>query len=398
MGGAGVAHPEDAIGAIHWNPASITGLKSSELSLGIDIFVPSSTLSSTVAAGAIGGVFPPVNLSGSTEARKRVYPIPAGAYVHHDEDSKLAYGIGVLAIAGFGAEYKEDPTNPVLAPQPFGFGRLESEYRAVQFVPTIAYKVTDHLSLGVAPTVTWQSLRLEPFILGSRGDYFHAGVPVYRPGESKDSSLGIGVQVGAYYKSDQGIELGVSYKSPQKFQKLEYEGVDASGAPITTDFQLDYPAILSGGVGYAGDGPWGFAADVRYIFYEGVSGFETLPLGPQGGLRGLGWRNIWASAIGASYKTDSGVVLRAGYSFAQRAMPDDVALFNSATPTIVKHKLAGGVSIPFADSYTFNFTYTHNFENTLEGPRFGPGAPLALGIVRTEASGNGFLFGLQKRF
>jgi long-chain fatty acid transport protein len=399
MGGAGVAHAEDAIGAVHWNPATITALSGTELSLGIDLFVPSSTLRSTERAGAVGGVFPPVDRAGETDARTRIYPIPAAAIVFDDDDSKLAYALGLFATAGFGVEYGEDPTNPVLSPQPFGFGRVETFYVAAQIVPTIAYEITENVSVGVAPVVNWQRLSIEPFLLGPRD--FYAGPlapPIYRPGENSASAFGIGVQAGVYYHSDEGVELGFSYKSPQKFSALEFEGVDALGREQTVEFPLDYPAIVSAGVGYRGDGPWGFAADVRYIFYEGVDGFETLPLAPGGGVQGLGWRNIWAAATGFSYKLDGGAVFRGGYSFAQRAMPDEVALFNAATPTIVKHKLAGGVSVPVWNDFLFNFTYTHNFENELRGPRFGPGAPEALGIVQTTASGNGFLFGLQKRF
>jgi long-chain fatty acid transport protein len=151
-------------------------------------------------------------------------------------------------------------------------------------------------------------------------------------------------------------------------------------------------------VGYRGPSRWGFAGDVRYINYDGVNGFETLPSGPARELRGLGWRSIWATAMGASFRLNSHVGLRGGYSFAQRAMPDDVALYNVAAPTLVRHKAAGGVSIALTESSSFHFTYTHNFEGSLRGPRFGPGTPDALGVVDANASGNGFLFGYSVSF
>ena len=116
------------------------------------------------------------------------------------------------------------------------------------------------------------------------------------------------------------------------------------------------------------------------------------------GTLSLGWRNIWATAVGASYAVSSRLVLRGGHSFAQRAMPDDVALFNVASPTLVRHKLAGGFGYKVTESATFNVALTHNFEGSLTGPRFGPGTPLTLGTVEAKASGNGFLFGLNKTF
>jgi long-chain fatty acid transport protein len=398
MGGAGVAHPLDAIGAIHWNPATITSFSGTSVSMGVDFFMPSSELSSTTTAGAIGGVFPPIDLSGTTEAERKVFLIPSGAFVHHKAESRFAYGVGAFAIAGFGVEYPEDPTNPVISPQPFGFGHLQSKYQALQIVPTVAYKVTKRISVGIAPTLTWHSFSLEPFLIGPRDNYAGTGVPIARPGEHKASGLGVGVQAGVYYVDPSGLELGFSYKSPLAFKRLEYEYQDASGRPQTQYFPVDYPSILSVGVGYRGPGRWGFAADVRYIDYDGLNGFETLPLGPRREIRGLGWRSIWATAMGVSYTVNSSLSLRGGYSYADRAMPDEVALYNVASPTLVRHKAAGGLGYKVTESMAFHFTYTHNFEGTLKGPRFGPGTPSTLGTVEAKASGNGFLFGLSKTF
>ena len=401
MGGAGVAHPTDAIGAIHWNPASITALGGKQFSMGLDIFVPGAELTSSVKANAYGPGFPPVDMQGTTDAKKRIYPIPSAAFTYNNPDSKFAYGIGAFAISGFGVEYPEDPKNPVLAPQPFGFGRLESSYQAVQIVPTVAYKVTKHLSVGVAPTVTWHSFSTEPFLLGPRDDYGRTGIPqlaMYRPGETKASAFGIGLQAGVYYAADNGVELGFSYKSPIAFSRLEFEGPDAAGREYTQYFPVDYPSILSFGVGYKGRGRWGFAGDVRYIDYEGVNGFENLGVGPGRNLLGLGWKSIWATAVGTSYQVNSRLGLRVGYSFAQRAVPDELALYNVSAPTLVKHKLAGGVAYAWTESTTFHFTVTNNFEGSIEGPRFGPGTPTALGTIKSSARGNGFLFGLERRW
>lgn len=398
MGGAGVAHPLDAIGALYWNPATITEFKGAQLSVGVDAFVPYGELTSTTTKGAIGGVFPPVDLRGTTKTKVRVFPIPSGGFVYHNPDSKWAYGVGAFAIAAFGTEYAQDPTNPVVSPQPFGFGKTKSLYSAVEIVPTIAYKVTNRVSIGIAPTLAWHSLSIEPFLVGPRNDYAHTGVAIYDPGEHKASSVGAGVQAGIYYVDPSGLELGFSYKSPMAFNRLKYDYAAPNGAPLIQYFPLDYPAITSFGVGYKGPSRWGFAADIRYVQYENLNGFETLPAGPGRELRGLGWRNIWATATGVSYKINSKVGLRGGYSFAQRAMPDEVALYNAPVPSLVQHKAAGGVALALTESAAFHFTYTHNFQGTLTGPRFGPGTPNTLGVIETKAAGNGFLFGLTKTF
>src|SRR4051812_23154988 len=54
MGGAAVAAPLDAAGAIYWNPATIADLGRSEMEFGTGFLVPRTTLSSRVGAGALG--------------------------------------------------------------------------------------------------------------------------------------------------------------------------------------------------------------------------------------------------------------------------------------------------------------------------------------------------------
>ena len=77
MGGASVAAPIDSIGAIYWNPASISGLASSETSFGLGLLMPNHTVSST---------FPGLG-SGSTEADAGIFPVPNIGWVHLVENS-----------------------------------------------------------------------------------------------------------------------------------------------------------------------------------------------------------------------------------------------------------------------------------------------------------------------
>src|SRR5262245_8863956 len=62
MGGAGTAMPLDAAGALFWNPASITDLKSSEIDINADLILIHSELSSAVAPNAFGPGTPPRSL------------------------------------------------------------------------------------------------------------------------------------------------------------------------------------------------------------------------------------------------------------------------------------------------------------------------------------------------
>ena len=59
MGGATTAAPLDATGALYWNPATIGGLPSSQLDLGVELLYPHATLSSRIPGSSLGPGIPP---------------------------------------------------------------------------------------------------------------------------------------------------------------------------------------------------------------------------------------------------------------------------------------------------------------------------------------------------
>ena len=92
MGGATTALPLDAIGSIHRNPASIIGLPSSEIGIGMGIFAPTTDLRSSVPGFG----------AGSTGSDVDIAPLPSLGIVQKSEDGNWAFGFGGFAVAGFG--------------------------------------------------------------------------------------------------------------------------------------------------------------------------------------------------------------------------------------------------------------------------------------------------------
>ncbi|MBV8264866.1 MAG: outer membrane protein transport protein [Planctomycetaceae bacterium] len=82
MGGAAVAAPIDAAGALFWNPATISGLGRSEMEFATEVLIPRTTVQSRVPAGAFGPNFPPRSLSGNNGGNNGVFPLPAFGLVY----------------------------------------------------------------------------------------------------------------------------------------------------------------------------------------------------------------------------------------------------------------------------------------------------------------------------
>ena len=113
MSGAGMAMPQDALTALHWNPASIFAVPGQSLDISLQVMMPTGSLSSTVGVGAFGQIpgpagpmpFPWAALDGSTDSDAGVFPIPSLAYARAQPDSRIAFGVSAFGVGGFGVDY-----------------------------------------------------------------------------------------------------------------------------------------------------------------------------------------------------------------------------------------------------------------------------------------------------
>src|SRR4051812_335277 len=60
--GVGTAAPLSVGGALYWNPATLSGLKRSELEAGAELVFPDTAVSSSIAPGAFGPNVPPIGV------------------------------------------------------------------------------------------------------------------------------------------------------------------------------------------------------------------------------------------------------------------------------------------------------------------------------------------------
>lgn len=167
-------------------------------------------------------------------------------------------------------------SNPINMPQANGgFGRIESDYMLFQIGLAWAYEITNELSIGLQPTFNYAALELMP---NPTANPNQAGYP----SADKASALGFGGQVGVFYNSSSGFKAGISYKTNQNFGDFELDNTYLDGSTSTNNFNMDYPAILSFGLGYS-LGTIDLALDYRMVDYENTDGFSSVggPKQPQ---------------------------------------------------------------------------------------------------------------------
>lgn len=366
MGGASTGQPLDISGALQWNPASISAFDDKIIKFDIGLFFSSPELSSTVpefnSSGQPTGKF----FSGTTKDDRGVSPMPALAMVWGKESSKHTFGASVFGISGFGVTFPESNTNPINMPQSRGgFGRIESDYMLLQVGFTWAYKVTDKFSIGVQPTFNYASLQLMP---NPTANPSQAGYP----STDKASATGFGGQFGLYFDSKSGFKAGASYKTKQYLSDFEFKNTYLDNSTGTNKFNMDYPAILSFGLGYSKT-DFDLALDYRIVDYKNTDGFSETGWTPTASVKGFGWDNVSILSAGIQYKGINKLPLRVGYTYSSNPIKSDVAFFNIPATAIIKNAYQFGFSYLVSNNFSIDAVYHHGAsEGKTSGPLLNP--------------------------
>jgi len=396
MGGVGVAAPSSILGAFYVNPAGLAAFHGTAIELGFEMFRPDRTLSSSAGP-----------YSGSTRSTSQFVPVPAFGWTRELVNDKVVVGVAGLGIGGFGVGYPVDARNPVVAPRPFGFGAIYSNFSLMKIIPAVSWQATRRLRLGAALNVDWASLAVDPMPTAAPAvDPGPDGTPgtaddraFYSRATDASGAFGLGAQLGMQYEVGRGVSLGLAYTSPQRFHRFEYQAVyenpnlPSYNTPRDIRFALDVPAIYAGGLACSPGRRLTLAVDGKYITYARTRGFSESGFAPDGSVKGFGWQNIWSIASGAQFRPTSKFALRAGYNYSGNPIPSALSMFNTPAPAVVQHHLTVGAGYVF-DGFGVDVGYYHAFRNSVTGPFQTMGGAAPGTSVTSSMAENSFLVGI----
>lgn len=378
MGGVGVASPQDSISAVFSNPAAMcfSGFcPSSEVDFMGTIFVPNVRASVTS-----GGV------TYNSQSKGKVYPIPAlGISFGFEDLPRWRFGFGAYGVSGLGVDYRDrtiDQRSFFGSGAPLAAGTI-SDLSIMKFAPSVAFQVTDWLSLGAALHIDYSTLDL---------------------GSGVTSDYSVGGQFGAIIKPHDKVSIGVNYVTPQPFT---YDKVtDFNGDGRKDSLKLESPQQICFGVAYE---PLPrtllLEADVKWINWSNAQGYKDFD-----------WSDQWVFNFGVQYKPIQALALRAGYNYGQnpvkkhgingsqmvsvqgKQMPS--YYYESfrviGFPAIVEHHVTFGVAYDITDRFSAHAGFMHAFENTLveHGTNLA-GQPARF---KSSLSENSFELGLTWKF
>jgi long-chain fatty acid transport protein len=366
MAGASTAAPVD-FGGSYWNPAILSGLDDQEVLIGSALGLPSIHLQSSVPAGAVGGLFPPTNRFGEARSDSGVAAgLATGFSFRFADDSPLTLGVGIFGLVGGGVNFNGSYQVPILTPrQPpnyVGVGPIFANVSLLSINPMASMQVTDRLAIGGGPLITAGTPSFNPAFFAP-GPKDATGLPTFPVATNARPYWGGGFQVGLLYELNDQWNIGFSYKSPVWQERWHYNASYPDLAPRRIGVQASLPEIFSWGVAYKGLPRTLIDVDFRYFDYANSELF-----GQKVSDGGLGWRSVFAVALGTQYQATDRLTLRAGYLYNTNPIPNPVTLFNAQAPGILTNMLTLGASYDVTEDVTFSLAWMHGFRNSIEGP------------------------------
>ena len=268
--------------------------------------------------------------------------MPEIAYARPLSD-RVTAGIAISGNGGMNTHYKANPFRSFGATGPAGVN-----LRQILIAPTVAVKIAEGHSLGIAPQIVVQSFQahgVQPFAAYSQD-------PAHVSNHGDDWSTGAGVRVGYLGTITPGLRIGAYYQSKVwtgRFDK--YAGLFAGRGGF------DMPASWGVGLAVKASPALTLGADFKRIEYSGITSvsnplsplFLGKPFGAADG-PGFGWRSISVWKVGAVWQASPKLTLRAGYGHSENPVPQTETLLNILAPGVVRGHLTGGATVKLSDS------------------------------------------------
>lgn len=317
MGNSFVAAADNAA-AVWYNPAALTGLGKTSLSLGTVMVYPGIKHRYT---------------GGSDEAKKTLH-LPPHFYAARRLNEKCALGFGFNTPFGLSTDWGTASRTKYVA--------TLSSIKAFNYNLNGAYKVNDSLSFALGADYVALDATLNTLTTG---------------GELKLSGdgAGWGWNAAALYKLNGSWKFGASYRSPVK---VDLEG----NARITTSnsvkTSLTLPDTFQIGSAYRAGEKLLISATADFTDWATYRALviRTATLGPAPVTATKNWRSVWAFRLGAGYKYSEKLDLRAGAFYDRNPVKEKY--FETRVPDSDRLAFSLGAGWALAENITLDASYT----------------------------------------
>lgn len=335
----GAAAADDA--SVAWsNPAAMTALSSGrQLTVAGHLVRPSFKFSNTGSTGTFLA-------SGSGEGGDGGdWVVIPNLFFTTDIDPQWRFGIAVNAPFGLTTNYDAGWRGQRTA--------LKSEVKSVNINPSLAYKLSDAVSIGGGISVQKLQAELSHFVPG-------AGVA-----RLKADDVGYGFNLGLTVQATPATRFGLAYRSSVKYElegAATFSVVSALNSSVKADLRVPESASFS--VFSVLDPKWEVMADVtwtRWSRLQQLTVIRTSGAGAGSTLQSLPfhWDDVLRFGVGANYKMNERTKLRFGAAFDQS--PTNNVDRTPRLPDQDRTWIAAGVQYRLSKTGVLEFGYAHEF-------------------------------------
>jgi len=341
MSNAFAAQADDP-SALHYNPAGMTQLRGIQFMAGALASGGSTNFTSLTGVSARG------DRNGSA-----AWPPPGHMYITVNLKSLGVTALGDLSV-GIGLTVPFGSLTRWPNEGPFRSATTFSTLPLLDIKPTLAYKVTENLSLGLGADIyTFSGLVGEGH--AERQAISIAGVKTELNG--KDTAAGFNASLlYTALRNDDGkplANIGIVYRSQATLHlsgALLANGVKVSDANAT----LVLPQIITGAIAIwpirTNEREWKLEMDVDYVGWKSVRNLDVTLGNGMTIAQPQNWRSTYAVMLGTEYKwlaleslQNWEVALRGGYTNQQNQIPD--VTYDPGIPSSDLHVVGGGLGL-----------------------------------------------------
>lgn len=251
---------------------------------------------------------------------------------------------------------------------------LRSEIKTVNLNPSLAYKLTDTVSVGAGVSVQKLEAELSSF----------TGVGALGNAELGADDIGYGFNVGVMVQPDTATRVGLTYRSSIKYE-LEGNAVftGAAGAAFNGDVRADLKVPDSASLSFFRtlNPKWDVMADITWTGWSSVKRLDIIrTTASAGGAAGstlsslvFNWKDTWRFGVGANYKLNAKTKLRFGVALDET--PTNDANRTPRLPDQDRTWIAFGVQHKLSKTSVLDFGYAHEFVDDADVNVTVPPAP-----------------------
>lgn len=294
---AGAAAGTDEAATIIHNPASATRVKGDQLFASASALITRLKFDVKESSSEVG--------DGNGGQAGQPSPGATMAYVFDNGWNKWSTGISLAGLAGAGLTYDDDWVGRYQA--------TEVNLLVMAMGATLAYQVTDRLSIGVTPQIFYstltQKLRLRTSPYTGREDF-----RVKLDGDD----TGFGGMVGAVYDFNTGTRVGINWQSSFdiKFDgKLKVNGNIGDGRQVSTDTQLTMAQNVRLALHHDVDDRLGLDFTLGWDNWDELDNIFVSVRGVGGAPIVTDWKDTYHYAAGFEYKLNDDWDITAGIAY-----------------------------------------------------------------------------------